>query len=167
MPFSLLCFFFFFVYLHWSLTQTKIIKLFDWLDVVIIFPAYGHWLQETLVRSSNTLAVKALKAGKKHINFVKSCLAFSEVTIPSISTPTKHLNLYLETAEVMFCLFQSLHSNFKVIQVLKFVLQVALLGGLISHSDGLVMSAVEYLEYVAVTDGEFICIEMFTLTTEY
>ncbi|XP_020868718.1 UPF0505 protein isoform X1 [Arabidopsis lyrata subsp. lyrata] len=88
-----------------------------------------HELKETLVRSSNTLAVKALKAGKKHTNFVKSCLAFSEVTIPSISSPTKHLNLYLETAEV------------------------ALLGGLISHSDGLVMSAVEYLENVAVTDG--------------
>ncbi|EOA39618.1 hypothetical protein CARUB_v10008246mg [Capsella rubella] len=88
-----------------------------------------HELKETLVRSSNTLAVKALKAGKKHINFVKSCLAFSEVTIPSVSTPTKHLNLYLETAEV------------------------ALLGGLISHSDGLVMSAVEYLENVAGTDG--------------
>ncbi|VYS48702.1 unnamed protein product [Arabidopsis thaliana] len=88
-----------------------------------------HELKETLVRSSNTLAVKALKAGKKHINFVKSCLAFSEVTIPSISSPTKHLNLYLETAEV------------------------ALLGGLISHSDELVMSAVEYLENVALTDG--------------
>jgi hypothetical protein len=89
-----------------------------------------HELKETLVRSSNTLAVKALKAGKKHINFVKSCLAFSEVTIPSISSPTKHLNLYLETAEV------------------------ALLGGLISHSDELVMSAVEYLENVVLTDGE-------------
>ncbi|ANM60054.1 hypothetical protein AT1G50730 [Arabidopsis thaliana] len=88
-----------------------------------------HELKETLVRSSNTLAVKALKAGKKHINFVKSCLAFSEVTIPSISSPTKHLNLYLETAEV------------------------ALLGGLISHSDELVMSAVEYLENVVLTDG--------------
>ncbi|XP_010500650.1 PREDICTED: UPF0505 protein-like isoform X2 [Camelina sativa] len=88
-----------------------------------------HELKETLVRSSNTLAVKALKAGKKHINFVKSCLAFSEVTIPSVSTPTKHLNLYLETAEV------------------------ALLGGLISHSDGLVTSAVEYLENVPVSDG--------------
>ncbi|KAL1207085.1 hypothetical protein V5N11_004293 [Cardamine amara subsp. amara] len=88
-----------------------------------------HELKETLVRSSNTLAVKALKAGKKYINFVKSCLAFSEVTIPSVLTPTKHLNLYLETAEV------------------------SLLGGLISHSDGLVMSAVECLEDVALTDG--------------
>jgi hypothetical protein len=77
---------------------------------LIIFPAYGHWLQETLVRSSNTLAVKALKAGKKHINFVKSCLAFSEVTIPSISSPTKHLNLYLETAEVIFLSFSVLYT---------------------------------------------------------
>ncbi|XP_024006205.1 UPF0505 protein isoform X3 [Eutrema salsugineum] len=88
-----------------------------------------HELKETLVRSSNTLAVKALKAGKKHTNFIKSCLAFSEVTIPSVSTPTKLLNLYLETAEV------------------------ALLGGLISHSDGLVMSAVESLENIEATDG--------------
>ncbi|KFK35912.1 hypothetical protein AALP_AA4G052500 [Arabis alpina] len=88
-----------------------------------------HELKETLVRSSNTLAVEALKAGKKNINFVKSCLAFSEVTIPSVSTPTKQLNLYLETAEV------------------------ALLGGLISHSDGLVISAVECLENVALSDG--------------
>ncbi|CAH8347235.1 unnamed protein product [Eruca vesicaria subsp. sativa] len=88
-----------------------------------------HELKETLVRSSNTLAVKALKAGNKHINFVKSCLAFSEVTIPSVTIPTKQLNLYLETAEV------------------------ALLGGLISHSDGLVMSAVECLENVTPTDG--------------
>lgn len=85
-----------------------------------------HELKETLVRSSNTLAVKA---GKKHINFVKSCLAFSEVTIPSVTVPTKQINLYLETAEV------------------------ALLGGLISHTDGLVMSAVECLEDVAPTDG--------------
>ncbi|XP_056844300.1 uncharacterized protein LOC108854015 [Raphanus sativus] len=88
-----------------------------------------HELKETLVRSSNTLAVKSLKAGKMHINFVKSCLAFSEVTIPSVTIPTKQLNLYLETAEV------------------------ALLGGLISHSDGLVISAVECLEDVAPTDG--------------
>uniref|UniRef100_A0A1J3E3C4 UPF0505 protein n=1 Tax=Noccaea caerulescens TaxID=107243 RepID=A0A1J3E3C4_NOCCA len=86
-------------------------------------------LKETLVRSSNSLAVKALKAGKRHINFVKSCLAFSEVTIPSVSTPMKHLNLYLETAEV------------------------ALLGGLISHSDGLVMSSVECLENESLRDG--------------
>ncbi|XP_019058397.1 PREDICTED: UPF0505 protein [Tarenaya hassleriana] len=85
--------------------------------------------KETLVRSSNTLATKALKAGRKHYNFVKSCIAFSEVTIPSVSSPTKQLNLYLETAEV------------------------ALLGGLISHLDGLIESAVEYLEDVALIDG--------------
>lgn len=88
-----------------------------------------HELKETLVRSSNTMAVKALKAEKKHINFVKSCLAFSEVTIPSVTIPTKQLNLYLETAEV------------------------ALLGGLISHSDGLLMSVVECLEDVTPPDG--------------
>lgn len=56
--------------------------------------------QETLVHSSNGLAVKALKDARKHVNFVKACIAFSEVTLPSISAQIKQFNLYLETAEV-------------------------------------------------------------------
>lgn len=59
-------------------------------------------LQEILVHSSNCLATKALKDGKKHIGFVKSCIAFSEITIPSIPGHIKQLNLYLGTAEVRF-----------------------------------------------------------------
>lgn len=103
-----------------------------------------------------------------HINFVKSCLAFSEVTIPSVTIPTKQLNLYLETAEVcLFLICSILHSKVKSMYVLKHVLKVALLGGLISHSDGLVISAVECLEDVAPTDGEFVCLDMFSLTTSY
>lgn len=60
------------------------------------------YFQETLVHSSNGLAVKALRDAKNHVNFVKSCIAFSEVTLPSISTHIKQFNLYLETAEVTY-----------------------------------------------------------------
>ncbi|KAI8557561.1 hypothetical protein RHMOL_Rhmol04G0020200 [Rhododendron molle] len=76
------------------------------------------YLQETLVHSSNRLAVKAMKDGENHTSYVKSCIAFSEVTIPSVPSCVKQLNLYLETAEV------------------------ALLSGLVSHSDGLLDSAI-------------------------
>ncbi|KAJ9153808.1 hypothetical protein P3X46_027210 [Hevea brasiliensis] len=86
-------------------------------------------LKETLVHSSNYLATKALKDRETNLSFVKSCVAFSEVTIPSISSQVRQLNLYLETTEV------------------------ALLGGLISHSDGLIFSAISCLENVDYTDG--------------
>ncbi|XP_050138630.1 uncharacterized protein LOC126614962 isoform X1 [Malus sylvestris] len=86
----------------------------------------GH--KETLIHSSNCLAIKALKDAK-HLSFVKSCIAFSEVTLPSISSQIRQLNLYLETAEV------------------------ALLGGLVSHSDGLIDSAINCLQSLDVMDG--------------
>ncbi|CAK7324574.1 unnamed protein product [Dovyalis caffra] len=73
---------------------------------------------ETLIHSSNCLAIKALKDGRKNLTFVKSCMAFSEVTTPSVLAQVVQFNLYIETAEV------------------------ALLGGLVSHSDGLVFSAI-------------------------
>ncbi|GAV81964.1 Vps35 domain-containing protein [Cephalotus follicularis] len=86
-------------------------------------------LKETLVHTSNHLATKALKDGRRHLSFLKSCIAFSEVTIPSIPTHIRQLNLYLETAEV------------------------ALLGGLISHLDGLIDSAISCLWSVDSLDG--------------
>ncbi|XP_043688479.1 VPS35 endosomal protein-sorting factor-like isoform X2 [Telopea speciosissima] len=86
-------------------------------------------LKETLVHSSNYLAVKAMKDAKKHISFLKSCIAFSEVTIPSISIIIRQMNLYLETAEV------------------------ALLGGLVSHTDGLIDSTISCLQSLEVTNG--------------
>ncbi|XP_052207188.1 uncharacterized protein LOC127811403 [Diospyros lotus] len=86
-------------------------------------------LKETLVLSSNCLAVKAIKDGQKHLNFVKSCIAFSEVTIPSVPSVVKQFNLYLETAEV------------------------ALVGGLVSHSDGLLDSAIKCLQTSDPMDG--------------
>ncbi|KAG6670644.1 hypothetical protein I3843_Q048600 [Carya illinoinensis] len=84
---------------------------------------------ETLVHSSNCLAIKALKDAKKHLSFVKSCIAFGEVTLPSISAQIKQLNLYLETAEV------------------------ALVCGLVSHSDGLIDSAISCLLSLDCVDG--------------
>ncbi|KAK6946976.1 Vacuolar protein sorting-associated protein 35 [Dillenia turbinata] len=86
-------------------------------------------IKETLVHSSNYLAIKAMRDGKKQTGFVKSCLAFSEVTIPSVSASAKQLNLYLETAEV------------------------ALLGGLVSHSYGLLDSAFSCLQSSDTPDG--------------
>ncbi|XP_039026976.1 VPS35 endosomal protein sorting factor-like isoform X3 [Hibiscus syriacus] len=86
-------------------------------------------LKEILVHSSNCLATKALKDGKKHTGFVKSCIAFSEVTIPSIPGHIKQLNLFLETAEV------------------------ALLGGLVSHSDDLIDSAINCLQSYDLVEG--------------
>ncbi|XP_040988402.1 VPS35 endosomal protein-sorting factor-like isoform X3 [Juglans microcarpa x Juglans regia] len=84
---------------------------------------------ETLVHSSNCLAIKALKDAKKHLSFIKSCIAFGEVTLPSISAQIKQLNLYLETAEV------------------------ALVCGLVSHSDGLIDSAISCLLSLDFVDG--------------
>ncbi|KAL2476340.1 hypothetical protein Adt_37076 [Abeliophyllum distichum] len=86
-------------------------------------------LQETLVHSSNNLAVKAMRYGNNNISFIKSCLAFNEVTIPSIHTHLRQLNLYLETAEV------------------------ALLGGFVSHLDMLIDAAVNCLRNVEPVDG--------------
>jgi len=58
-------------------------------------------LQDTLVHLSNSLAVKAIKTMRKFVNFLKACIAFNEVTIPSISSNIRRMNLYLETAEVI------------------------------------------------------------------
>ncbi|XP_076916852.1 uncharacterized protein LOC143576701 isoform X2 [Bidens hawaiensis] len=86
-------------------------------------------LKEILVHSSNLLATRALKEKKDNLNFIKSCITFNEVTIPSIPSYSRQLILYLETAEI--CLF----------------------GGLISHSDGLLDSAVCCLQNVYFVDG--------------
>ncbi|GAB4849622.1 hypothetical protein Ancab_004416 [Ancistrocladus abbreviatus] len=85
-------------------------------------------VKETLVHSGNKLAIKALKDAKMQVSFVKSCLAFCEVTIPSISACIKQLNLYLETAEV------------------------ALMGGLLCHSDKLIDSALSCLQSYDLAD---------------
>ncbi|URE43380.1 UPF0505 protein [Musa troglodytarum] len=86
-------------------------------------------LKYVLIHSSNNLAIKSIRDKKKFLGFLKSCLAFSEVTIPSISDSIQRMNLYLETAEI------------------------ALFGGLISHSEGLVTSAISCLECLNMTTG--------------
>ncbi|GMH05757.1 hypothetical protein Nepgr_007597 [Nepenthes gracilis] len=89
--------------------------------------AFADELKETLVHSGNRLAIKAMKDAKVQLSFVRSCLAFCEVTIPSISSGIKQLNLYLETAEV------------------------ALACGLVCHSDGLIDSALSSLRSLALS----------------
>ncbi|XP_027940241.1 UPF0505 protein C16orf62 homolog isoform X2 [Vigna unguiculata] len=92
--------------------------------------AFGRFneLKETLVHSSNSLAIQALKCAKKHLSFFKACVTFSEVTIPSVSAQ-RQFDLFLETAEVAF------------------------LGGLVSHSDGLIDSAITCLHTLDIIDG--------------
>ncbi|KAK9084795.1 hypothetical protein Sjap_025206 [Stephania japonica] len=93
-------------------------------------------LKEALVHCSNCLAVKAIKDANKHSGFVKSCIAFSEVTIPSVPANMMQMNLYIETAEV------------------------ALLAGLVSHADGLVDSAVSCLRDLFQADGSQVTVDI-------
>ncbi|MQL72084.1 hypothetical protein Taro_004424, partial [Colocasia esculenta] len=86
-------------------------------------------LKEFFIHSSNLLAMKAIKAVNEYQLFVKACIAFNEVTIPSISANSSRLNLYLETAEI------------------------ALSGGLVSHVDGLLDSAITCLENTSPSAG--------------
>lgn len=86
-------------------------------------------LQEMIVHSTNNLAVRAMRDVYCDLNFVKSCLAFNEVTIPSICPNLRQLSLYLETTEV------------------------ALLGGFVSHSYELLGAAVNCFENVHSVDG--------------
>jgi hypothetical protein len=61
--------------------------------------------QETLAHSSNYLAARTSKMAKgshqmQVTDFVKACVSFNEVTIPSVKSILRRLNLFLETAEV-------------------------------------------------------------------
>nr|XP_027061539.1 UPF0505 protein-like isoform X2 [Coffea arabica] len=86
-------------------------------------------LKETLVHSSNLLSIKLMKESSNLFAFAKSCLTFSEVTIAAIPDCFRRFSLYLETAEV------------------------ALMGGLVSHADGLIDSALCYLQDFDLVDG--------------
>lgn len=109
-------------------------------------------MQETLVHSSNSLAIKVLRNTKKHLNFVKSCITFSEVTIPSVTAFVKQLKLYLETAEVSnsFFLLRTSAAKRPLDMCIDFSTplqsKVALMGGLVSHSYGLIDSAISCLQ---------------------
>ena len=61
--------------------------------------------QETVVHASNRLSVSTLQlAGgsskKQTIEFVKACVTFNGITIPSIASIIPRIHLFLETAEV-------------------------------------------------------------------
>ncbi|CAO2835907.1 unnamed protein product [Amaranthus hypochondriacus] len=86
-------------------------------------------MKEILVHHANCLVMKTLKDAKQHLSFGRSCIAFSEATIPSIATPAKQLFLYLETAEV------------------------ALTSSLVCHSDGLIDSALSSLQSLVFEDS--------------
>ncbi|CAA7408384.1 unnamed protein product [Spirodela intermedia] len=89
-------------------------------------------LKVYFIHSSNALATRGIKNVDKFLGFIRACIAFSEVTIPSILDASCCLNLYLETAEV------------------------ALSAGLISHVDGLVGAAISCLESTNLNIGCFI-----------
>jgi hypothetical protein len=72
-----------------------------------------NYEQETIAHVSNRLAMAKLTLAKGKpmqysLDFIKSCLTFNEVTIPSINDIFKRVHLFIETAEVsceiLYCL---------------------------------------------------------------
>ncbi|CAM8972452.1 unnamed protein product [Rhodiola kirilowii] len=88
-----------------------------------------HEVQESLIRSSNALAIKGNKGARKNPSFAKSCISFSEVTISGVLVWSSQMRLYLETAEV------------------------ALLVGLVSHSEELISAGISCLQSFDSTNG--------------
>lgn len=65
------------------------------------------FFQETVVHASNCLSITSLRVAggsfkKQSIEFVKACVTFNGITIPSISSIIPRIHLFLETAEVRF-----------------------------------------------------------------
>ncbi|XP_057871562.1 uncharacterized protein LOC131077967 isoform X1 [Cryptomeria japonica] len=90
-------------------------------------------LKEALSHSSNYLASRTSKMVKEYhqrqvTDFVKACVSFNEVTIPSIRSILKRLHLFLETAEV------------------------ALQNALLSHTEGLLKTAISCLQEIQNID---------------
>lgn len=79
----------------WKRYTTSIMGSYNMLDFV----------QETVVHISNRLAITALQfakvsPSKQTKDFVKACLTFNGITIPSITSVIQRMHLFLETAEV-------------------------------------------------------------------
>ncbi|KAK8915936.1 hypothetical protein KSP39_PZI022997 [Platanthera zijinensis] len=83
--------------------------------------SYFDVIMDILVHLSNNLATGAIKGSSKFSNFVKACVAFSEITIPSIPSQIRCMKLFIATAEV------------------------SLFAGLVSHAKGLLNSAIDCL----------------------
>ncbi|OAE19391.1 hypothetical protein AXG93_698s1200 [Marchantia polymorpha subsp. ruderalis] len=91
-------------------------------------------LRVTVIHASNRLAMTTLKMvkgshNKRTRDFVKACVTFNEITIPSINSLVTRINLFLETAEV------------------------ALMNALPSHAESAVKSTLSSLQDVTSKDG--------------
>ncbi|KAL3681400.1 hypothetical protein R1sor_024356 [Riccia sorocarpa] len=90
-------------------------------------------LRVTVIHASNRLAMTTLKMvkgsnNKRTLDFVKACITFNEITIPSINSVVTRINLFLETAEV------------------------ALMNALPSHAESSVKSALTSLQDIGSKD---------------
>eukprot|EP00250_Pteridium_aquilinum_P035393 c9320_g1_i1 orf=620-3430(-) len=90
-------------------------------------------LRETVVHVSNRLAMATLRIARgrpaQHaIDFIKTCITFNEVTIPSLKSVVKRILLYIETAEV------------------------AMMSSLVSHSESVLKSSITCLQEWGITD---------------
>ncbi|KAL2620467.1 hypothetical protein R1flu_000672 [Riccia fluitans] len=90
-------------------------------------------LRVTVIHASNRLAMTTLRMvkgshNKRTVDFVKACVTFNEITIPSINSVVTRINLFLETAEV------------------------ALMNGLPSHAESSVKSSLTNLQDITSKD---------------
>jgi hypothetical protein len=91
-------------------------------------------LRETVVHASNCLSITSLRVAggsfnKQSIEFVKACVTFNGITIPSISSIIPRIHLFLETAEAAF------------------------MNGLLSHTEDLIKTALKSLQDSSICDG--------------
>ncbi|KAH6556645.1 hypothetical protein KP509_1Z165700 [Ceratopteris richardii] len=91
-------------------------------------------VKETIVHRSNRLAMDALRMSKKEVthsvaDFVRTCVTFNEITISFLKNVPSRIYLYIETAEV------------------------AMMNGLVSHSESLIRSCFESLQELQSMDN--------------
>lgn len=123
--------------------------------------------QETVVHASNCLAITSLRVAggsfnKQSIEFVKACVTFNGITIPSISSIIPRIHLFLETAEVRFlariwdCFLLGKYMRGRVCKnrfLILFVMQAAFMNGLLSHTEDLIKTALKCLQDSSISDG--------------
>ncbi|KAG6527331.1 hypothetical protein ZIOFF_009430 [Zingiber officinale] len=117
-----------------NIEEVKILKLhmaWDFLLGTLSTIGVSMHLTSILVHSSNNLGIKFFRDKPKFLSFLKSCLAFNDVTLPSVSDRIRRMNLYLESAEI------------------------ALFGGLISHSEGFIISVISCLQCLDMAEDSW------------